>query len=286
MVKKTPSKVALVIPARWGSTRFPGKCLHPIAGKPLVRHVWERSLLARNISKVLIATDDQRIAEAARAFGADVVMTSPAHPSGTDRIAEVASGLRGVTHFINVQGDEPLIDPGLIEELASALIREPKIEMITAATPFVDTKEADDPNCVKVVCGQSGDALYFSRSRIPFHRDSKDKASSVTPMLHLGIYGYRRDTLAKLVRLTPTPLEQCEKLEQLRALEHGIAIRVVHTTHRGVGVDIPGDVLRVEKLLRKQKNLSKKTKVLKAIKRLKRTPEIKGKNSRRSPKAR
>ena len=136
MPKKPSATVALVIPARWGSTRFPGKCLHPIAGKPLVRHVWERALLAKQISRVIIATDDDRITAAATDFGAEVMMTSPSHPSGTDRIAEVASRLRGVTHFINVQGDEPLIDPLLIENLAAALIRDPKIAMITAATPF------------------------------------------------------------------------------------------------------------------------------------------------------
>ena len=277
MAKKSPPKVALIIPARWGSTRFPGKCLHPIAGKPLVRHVWERSLLARNISKVLIATDDKRIADAARDFGAEVVMTSPDHPSGTDRIAEVATRLSGITHFINVQGDEPLIDPTLIEELAVELIHDSKIGMITAATPFADSKEADDPNCVKVVAGASGDALYFSRSRIPFHRDNKDKTSAVKPLLHLGIYGYRRDILARLVKLTPTPLEQCEKLEQLRALEHGIAIRVIRTAHRGVGVDTPADVLRVEKLLRIQKGFSKGPKG---------STGSKGKSSKRSRKAR
>ena len=277
MAKTSHPKVALVIPARWGSTRFPGKCLHPIAGKPLVRHVWERSLLARNISKVLIATDDKRIADAARDFGAEVVMTSPDHPSGTDRIAEVATRLSGITHFINVQGDEPLIDPTLIEELAVELIHDSKIGMITAATPFADSKEADDPNCVKVVAGASGDALYFSRSRIPFHRDNKDKTSAVKPLLHLGIYGYRRDILARLVKLTPTPLEQCEKLEQLRALEHGIAIRVIRTAHRGVGVDTPADVLRVEKLLRIQKGFSKGPKG---------STGSKGKSSKRSRKAR
>jgi len=179
-----------------------------------------------------------------------VVMTSPDHPSGTDRIAEVATRLRGVTHFINVQGDEPMIDPLLIGSLASTLKRDPKICMITAATPFRDPKEADNPNCVKVVMSAKGDALYFSRSRIPFHRDAEDTTSAATPMLHLGIYGYRRDVLRKLVRFAPTPLEQCEKLEQLRALENGIPIRVVTTSHRGIGVDTPEDAIRVEKLLR------------------------------------
>lgn len=244
------SSVALVIPARWGSTRFPGKMLHPIAGKPLLRHVWERSLLAKGIDRVLIATDDKKIAKAAESFGAEVVMTSPKHPSGTDRIAEATAKLRGITHIINVQGDEPLIDPKLISLLANTLRRDLSVAMITAATPFTDLEEADNPNCVKVVVSEIRDALYFSRSRIPFHRDAGDPKSAVTPLLHLGIYGYRRDILRKLVRLAPSPLEQCEKLEQLRALEHGISIRVVTTPHRGIGVDTPEDVARVEKLLK------------------------------------
>lgn len=247
---KAAASVALVIPARWGSTRFPGKMLHPIAGKPLLRHVWERSLLAKGIARVLIATDDRRIAEAARAFGAEVAMTSPKHPSGTDRIAEATSKLRGITHVINVQGDEPLISPKLIESLASVLRRDPSVAMITAATLFTDPEEADDPNCVKVVVSVKGYALYFSRSRIPFHRDPADLKSVVRPLLHLGLYGYRRDLLRKLVRLSPSPLEQCEKLEQLRAMEHGIPIRVVTTPHRGIGVDTPADVAKVEKLLK------------------------------------
>ena len=247
-MKGKPS-IALVIPARWGSTRFPGKPLHLLAGKPLIQHVWERSLQAREITRVLIATDDSRICQSAKDFGAEVIMTSPDHPSGTDRIAEVASRLRGITHFINVQGDEPLVEPGLIESLARTLVKDPTIAIITAATPFANTREADDPNTVKVVLNCSSDALYFSRSRIPFHRDAHDASSRVTPLLHLGIYGYRRDILKRLVRLAPTPLEISEKLEQLRALEHGIPIRVVETTHRGVGVDTPVDALRVEKLL-------------------------------------
>lgn len=249
MDKSNAASVALVIPARWGSTRFPGKSLHPLAGKPLVQHVWERSLQARNITRVLIATDDDRIATAARGFGAEVVMTSPDHPSGTDRIAEVATKLRGITHFINVQGDEPLIDPKLIEKIANTLHRNPMISMITAATPFEDPREAENPNTVKVVLSHNGDALYFSRNLIPYHRDRHDKDSHITPLLHLGIYGYRRDILRKLVRLAPTPLELCEKLEQLRALEHGIPIRVLKTSHRGIGVDTPEDAIRVEKLL-------------------------------------
>lgn len=245
-----PPSVALVIPARWGSTRFPGKILHPIAGKPLVRHVWERCLRARGISRVIVATDNARIMTAVRSFGAEAVMTSPDHPSGTDRIAEVVSRLRGISHVINVQGDEPLIDPGLIEHLAAALLKDSSLAMITAATPFTDPGETADPNCVKVVTDMKGNALYFSRSPLPYHRDHEDAKSAVNPLLHLGIYGYRRDILRRLVRLAPTPLERCEKLEQLRALEHGIQIRVVLTQHRGIGVDSPADVPRVEKLLR------------------------------------
>ena len=248
--KTKQASVALVIPARWSSTRFPGKPLHLLAGKPLVQHVWERSLLAKNITRILIATDDERIATAARKFGAEVVMTSPDHPSGTDRIAEVATKLRGATHFINVQGDEPLIDPKLIEKLATTLHRNPEIAMITAATRFEDGREVKNPNTVKVVLDRSGNALYFSRSPIPYHRDAHDTKSKVSPLLHLGIYGYRRDTLRRLVRLAPTPLELSEKLEQLRALENGISIRVIETTHKGVGVDTLEDAKKVEKMLR------------------------------------
>lgn len=251
--KKSGHSVALVIPARWGSTRFPGKMLHPLAGKPLIRHVWERASAARGIERVIVATDDTRIAGAAGAFGAEVVMTSPAHPSGTDRIAEVAAKLRGITHFINVQGDEPLIDPLLIEALSKEMRGSKEVAMITAATPFADLLEAKDPNCVKVVTGASGNALYFSRSLIPHHRDANDAKSAVQPLLHLGIYGYRSDTLRRLVRLSPTPLEQCEKLEQLRALEHGIPIRVITTNHRGIGVDTPDDAARVERILLKNR---------------------------------
>lgn len=228
--------------------------LHPIAGKPLLQHVWERARRARRIARVLVATDDRRIAEAAAGFGAEVIMTSTRHPSGTDRIAEVASRLRGITHFINVQGDEPLMDPKLVDRLAEALLREPEIPMITAATPFTNPEEAADPNCVKVVTGKGGDALYFSRSPIPFHRDTSDRKSAVVPLLHLGIYGYRRDVLKKLVRFAPTPLERCEKLEQLRALEHGIPIRVIRTAHRGIGVDTPTDARKAERLLRLPKS--------------------------------
>ena len=176
-------------------------------------------------------------------------MTSPDHPSGTDRIAEVAARLRGITHFINVQGDEPMIDPKLISALAREMLKDEEIGMITAATPFENPEESDNPNCVKVIAARNGNALYFSRGRIPFQRDAHDQTSAVLPLLHLGIYGYRRDVLKKIVRLTPSPLELCEKLEQLRALEHGISIRLLQTTHRGVGVDTPSDAIRAERMI-------------------------------------
>lgn len=260
VVQHPPSNasVVVVIPARWGSTRFPGKSLHLIAGRPLVQHVWERCCRARAIQHVIIATDDQRIQHVAEAFGAEVVMTSPDHETGTDRIAEVATLLQKkrsaspISHFINVQGDEPLIDPQLVNRLAQTLLKDPSIEMITAATPLVEDIHRNDPNIVKVVLNRQGNALYFSRSMIPFHRDVHDPASAVTPLLHLGIYGFRRDILKKIVRLRPSPLECCEKLEQLRALEHGITIRVVTTTHRALGVDTPEDAWRIEAYFHKK----------------------------------
>ncbi len=239
-----------IIPARWGSTRFPGKALHPILGKPLVQHVWERCCEAKRISQVIVATDDMRIAEAAFGFGAEVALTSPRHPSGTDRLAEVARRLRGVKHIINVQGDEPAIDPRLIDRLVNALERDARLEMVTAACPFATAAEAANPNNVKVVTALDGRALYFSRSVIPFDRDAP-QLSTLNPQLlwHLGLYGYRRKFLMKFVRWKPTPLEEREKLEQLRALEHGASIRVLVTRDHGVGVDTPDDVARAESVL-------------------------------------
>lgn len=233
--------VAAIIPARWASTRFPGKPLYPILGKPLLQHTWERCLKAKSVSQVIVATDDMRIAEAAFEFGAEVTLTSAKHPSGTDRLAEVAARLRGVKHVINVQGDEPAIDPRLIDRLVKTLQSHPKLEMVTAACPFPEEGEALNPNNVKVVTALDGRALYFSRSPIPFDRD---KNSRLQPLWHIGLYGYRRDFLAQFVRWKPTPLEQTEKLEQLRALEHGASIQVVTTKSHGVGVDTPEDVHR------------------------------------------
>lgn len=240
------ARVAVIIPARWGSTRFPGKALHPILGQPLVQRVWERASQAQGIARVIIATDDQRIADAARAFGAEVAMTSPTHPSGTDRLAEVAATLPEFTHFINVQGDEPAISPALISELAASLEADPALEMITAADVINHEPDVANPNVVKVVCNAVGEALYFSRSPLPYFRGD----FRMPQLRHQGIYGYARDFLLQFVSWPPGRLEQAEQLEQLRALEHGTRIRVLVTEHRSVGVDTPADVATAERLLR------------------------------------
>lgn len=241
--------VVAVIPARWASTRFPGKPLHPILGKPLLQHVWERCLKAKSVSQVIVATDDMRIAEAAFDFGAEVSLTSSKHPTGTDRLAEVAGRLRGAKHIINVQGDEPAIEPRLIDRLAQSLRDNPKLEMVTAACPFATPADATNPNNVKVVTTLDGRALYFSRSLIPFDRDGNARLEY---LWHIGIYGYRRDFLLQFVKWKPTALEESEKLEQLRALEHGASLQVIKTKSHGVGVDTPEDVKKAEKILRKR----------------------------------
>ena len=238
-----------MLPARWGSTRFPGKALHPIAGRPLIQHVWEQCQRAKKIERVIVATDDMRIAQAAFDFGAEVAMTSPRHKSGTDRVAEVAANLHGVTHVLNVQGDEPVISPKLIDQLAGALLDEPEIEMITAANRFGQDDDVTNPSAVKVVLDRDSNALYFSRAPIPHSRDG---ISLVPYYRHQGIYGYSLRLLLKFVKWRPTGLEQTEQLEQLRALEHGVRIRVVVTSRVSAGVDRPEDVALVEKMLREK----------------------------------
>jgi 3-deoxy-manno-octulosonate cytidylyltransferase (CMP-KDO synthetase) len=238
--------VVAVLPARWGSTRFPGKALHPIAGRPLIQHVWERCRRARKLAGIIIATDDLRIAQVAFDFGAEVAMTSPRHKSGTDRVAEVAKNLRGVSHVINVQGDEPMISPKLIDQLATTLQAGKKLGMITAATRFTSVDDVADPNIVKVVLDSDSNALYFSRAPIPFARDG---ISLVPHYRHQGIYGYSLPLLLKFVKWKPTRLEQTEQLEQLRALEHGIKIRVLITSRISTGVDTPEDVALIERML-------------------------------------
>ena len=239
-------KAVGIIPARWYSTRFPGKPLHVIAGKPLLQHVWEQSRRAKTLANVIIATDDMRIAEAAFGWGAEVALTSARHRSGTDRLAEVAARAREFSHIINIQGDEPLVEPKLVDRLARELQKDRKLEMITAAHPFEDAAEAQSPHQVKVVLGLKKNALYFSRSAIPFVRDSSERA---TYLRHQGIYGYTRDLLLRFVRWKPSPLERAESLEQLRALENGVTIRVVVTGRGSPGVDTPADAEAVERQL-------------------------------------
>jgi 3-deoxy-manno-octulosonate cytidylyltransferase (CMP-KDO synthetase) len=240
------TKTVGIIPARWGSTRFPGKPLHLIAGKPLLQHVWERCGRAKLLDSVIIATDDMRIAEAAFAWGAEVSLTSVRHTSGTDRIAEVAAKMRDVSHIINIQGDEPLVEPKLLNQLARRMLRDPKIEMITAVHPFADPADAQSPHQVKAVLDRQKRALYFSRSAIPFAREA---ASPAQYFRHQGIYGYRRELLLRFVRWKPLPLEKAEALEQLRALENGVKIHVVVTEGGSPGVDTPDDARAIERQL-------------------------------------
>jgi 3-deoxy-manno-octulosonate cytidylyltransferase (CMP-KDO synthetase) len=242
------SEVTVIIPARWASTRFPGKPLVELRGKPLVQHVWERANRAKRVGRVIIATDDMRIAEAAFAFGAEVALTSPKHPTGTDRLAEVAGKLKSAAIILNVQGDEPDIAPSTIDRLVRALRDDPRLGMVTAANPVTSLADVQNPHVVKVVTDLAGRALYFSRSVIPHDRDGH---RGIRYLRHQGIYGYRRKVLLAFVKWKPTPLEQAEKLEQLRALEHGIAIGVIVVRRGSVGVDVPGDVAKAERALRK-----------------------------------
>jgi 3-deoxy-manno-octulosonate cytidylyltransferase (CMP-KDO synthetase) len=239
-------EVTAIIPARWASTRFPGKPLVELRGKPLVRHVWERALRAKLVDRVIVATDDMRIAEAAFDFGAEVALTSSKHPTGTDRLAEVALRLKSSPIILNVQGDEPDIAPSTIDRLARALQDDPKLGMVTAANPITAPADIANPNVVKVVTDLAGRALYFSRSVIPHDRDGR---GGIKYLRHQGIYGYRRKVLLDFVQWKPTPLEKAEKLEQLRALEHGVAIGVIVVKKGSVGVDVPADVAKAARAL-------------------------------------
>ncbi|MDB6119931.1 MAG: 3-deoxy-manno-octulosonate cytidylyltransferase [Verrucomicrobiaceae bacterium] len=240
------SRILVAIPARWGSTRFPGKALHHIAGKPLVQHVWERCQKCTQVDDVIIATDDDRIVEAAQSFGARAVMTNPSHPSGTDRIAEAASLFHQHDLIINVQGDEPLISTALIDQLATTMRGDDGIRMITAAAVIRDCAQVSDQNVVKVVLDKHGDALYFSRSTLPFVRNTDPRT---VIRRHLGIYGFRREFLFEFVGWAPSMLEMKESLEQLRALENGVRIRVVMTEDLSPGVDTFEQARAVEQLI-------------------------------------
>jgi 3-deoxy-manno-octulosonate cytidylyltransferase (CMP-KDO synthetase) len=243
------NKAVGIIPARGHSTRFPGKPMHLIVGKPLLRRVWEQSIRARNLDSVIIATDDMRIAEAAFDWGAEVALTCAKHRSGTDRVAEVARKAKSFSYIINIQGDEPLVDPRLIDKLVEKLRSDRKTGIVTAAHRFESVTEVHSPHQVKVVVDRKGRALYFSRAAIPFPRSF----SRIKYLRHQGIYGFRRDVLLQLVKWKPTPLERAESLEQLRALENGVKIHVLVTAKGSPGVDTLQDATALEQKLARAK---------------------------------
>lgn len=233
--------VIAVIPARWGSSRLPGKALADVGGVPMVVRVWRQARQSRSLSEVLVATDDDRIAAVVREAGGRAELTSPAHQSGTDRIAEIARRFPADI-YLNVQGDLPFIAPEDLDALAAAMRADASVPMATLATPIVDESEWRNPNVVKVVCEARGDALYFSRSSIPFWRDHA--GFPATALRHIGVYGYRRDFLLEFAAWPPSELEQIEKLEQLRAMERGCRIRVVRSVAPSLEIDTPEDLAR------------------------------------------
>jgi 3-deoxy-manno-octulosonate cytidylyltransferase (CMP-KDO synthetase) len=240
--------VLAVIPARYASTRFPGKPLAPIAGRPMIQHVVERVRKSKTVTRVVVATDDDRIRTAVEGFGGEAVMTRSDHRTGTDRVAEVSAHIpAGI--YINIQGDEPLIDPDTIDAVVYAMIDDPLVQIATPCIAIADANDIMDPNIVKVVLDFDGNALYFSRAPIPWVRDTSSNVA-VSHWKHLGLYAFRRDALVEYPTLPPGELEPVEQLEQLRWLENGFRIRVVETVHDAVSVDVPADAERVEKLLR------------------------------------
>lgn len=247
--KNTQARTVCAIPARFASTRLPGKPLLPLAGRPMICHVVERAAAAPGIDRVVVLTDDRRIAEAVASEGGAAEMTPAELPSGTDRIAWAARGWDDVDVVINLQGDEPLVDSSAVGRLARHMEAHPDERMATLATE-ASPHELDDPNAVKVVTGTSGHALYFSRSRIPYPRNPEaPAATAMGARKHVGVYAYRRDTLIELAGLPPSPLEEAESLEQLRALEAGIPIRVLPGGRPAPGVDTAEDLARVEALM-------------------------------------
>jgi 3-deoxy-manno-octulosonate cytidylyltransferase (CMP-KDO synthetase) len=253
--------IVAIIPARYAATRLPGKPLSEIQGKTMIERVYERACAARRVDRVLVATDDARIADAVRAFGGEAVLTSTQHATGTDRLAEAVRSIDAEI-VINVQGDEPMLDPLGIDAVALALASDPGIEIATLSLPLVSTDEMLAPSVVKVVSDAAGDALYFSRSPIPYVRQKGGDARAAAAAAvaaglarkHVGLYGYRREALLRFAALPQHPLEQAEGLEQLRALAAGMRIRVVpHHGEAGVAVDTPEDLERVRALLAPEK---------------------------------
>ena len=238
-------RIVGIIPARFASTRLPGKPLLADTGWPLIRHVVEQARSASALDRVIVATDDDRIAAAVRGFGGEVVLTRSDHPTGTDRVAEVVATLPDAEIVVNIQGDEPELSPDSINRVANLLIQDQAAPMATLATPIRDRDVWLDPSCVKVVAA-AGRALYFSRASIPHHRDDEPDFTAESPaaLLHLGIYAYRRTFLLNYGRLPPSPLEEAEKLEQLRVLEAGLPIALGVVAERSVGIDTPDDYRR------------------------------------------
>ena len=243
----SPTTAVVVIPARYESSRLPGKPLADIAGRSMVEHVYRRAQAASCVPAVLVATDDTRIRDAVAAFGGDVRMTAQSHRSGTERVAEAARDLH-CDLVVNLQADEPLVDPGAIDLAVAALVDAPQVLMSTVRCPITDPAALADPNVVKVVVDGQGFALYFSRAAIP-HLPNGDPRVPPGTYKHVGLYAYRRDFLLQLAALDPTPLERAERLEQLRALEHGYRIQTVEVTKDPVGVDTPEDLERVRRIV-------------------------------------
>lgn len=238
-------KAAAIIPARLGSTRFPEKPLAMLGGKCLITRVWEAVVATELFDEVIVATDSKRILDVVLAAGGKAQMTSSEHPSGSDRVAEVASGLEADI-IVNVQGDEPFITADVLKPLLDSF-RDDAVQMASLMTPILDAEQLDDPGIVKVVTDAAGKALYFSRSLIPFDRDG---SSGYNYMRHIGVYAWRRETLLSFVSLGMGKLERVEKLEQLRALENGIAIRMVETDYQGIGIDTPEDLEKAERIIK------------------------------------
>jgi len=239
--------VLAVIPARYTSSRFPGKPFASIAGKPMIQHVVERVRRARRVSKALVATDEPGIRDAVQGFGGEAVLTRRDHPTGTDRVAEVAAHIPAEI-YVNVQGDEPLIDPETIDGLVLALVEDPGVQVASATRAIVQPNEIMDPNITKVVRDFDGNALYFSRAPIPWVRD-RNESVAAQHWKHIGLYAFRREALLDFPTLPPGELERLEQLEQLRWLENGYRIRMLETEYDAISVDVPADIDRVEKLL-------------------------------------
>ena len=245
----TAPTVVVVIPARYGSTRLPGKPLVALAGKPMIQRVYERARLAQRVNRVIVATDDDRILKAVQEFGGEARMTRHDHRTGTERVAEVAAHETGDI-FVNVQGDEPLLDPAAVDTAVGALLEEPQAAIATVATPIRTPGDIMDPNVCKVVLDFDENALYFSRAPIPWVRDTGGHVQA-RHLKHLGLYVFRRDALLEYPTLPQGELERIEQLEQLRWLENGWKIRVAEVAHDAISVDVPEDVARVESLLQK-----------------------------------